>query len=145
MSKIYYIGTASGNSMRPLINREDKLYINKPQINELRMGDIIIFYDRKNFISHRLVKITADYLIAKGDNTPFYDKPLKFSDVLGKVVKIEGKNGFISMDSLLWKLSKFYFLFYSLSTYFATRAVFRIISVLFFGRYLLVNWLRKKK
>lgn len=68
-----------GTSMLPALQPNDLIVIEKKEINELCVGDVIIFFsNQKYFIIHRLIKKmkigNEILLITKGDNNTYVDK-----------------------------------------------------------------------
>ena len=135
MQKVFYIGKGQGNSMEPIINEGDKIYVEKVKFNNLKTGDIVVFYRHKSFAAHRVIRKKNKQIITKGDNSPYLDKPLDYSKILGKLVRIEGKYGNINLSSNFARLFSLYFLFYSLSTYYLP----------FYLRLILIKILRGRK
>ena len=77
-----------GNSMLPLI--KDKFHVIIKYTKDVNFGDIIIF-KRKKYVVHRIIKINKN-IITKGDNNYFFDKQIKKSQVIAKVIKIQNNN-----------------------------------------------------
>ena len=61
-----------------LLKREDKLDI----------GDIISFEEEKSIITHRIISMSGDTIITKGDANNTQDDPISREQVIGKVIKI---------------------------------------------------------
>ena len=144
MSKIIYTGHGQGRSMQPVINEGDKLYVEQVKLNKIRVGDIVVFYNLRNLIGHRVIKIIGNQIITKGDNIPYFDKPLKPREILGKIVHIEGRFGTIRLTSSLYAIVTSYFLFYSLTTYYIPYWIRLCLVKLFRGRKILVKLLSEK-
>ncbi|MEO7910227.1 MAG: S24/S26 family peptidase [Roseiflexaceae bacterium] len=74
-----------GTSMRPLIGAETKLLVEFGAAGEI--GDIIVFPLGDILVAHRLVarrqRQGATVLMAKGDAEPYFDPPVRPSQVLG--------------------------------------------------------------
>lgn len=79
-------------SMRPFIDSEHhSIWINVTSINELQVGDVIVFdVDETNVsILHRIIKIDNGIITTKGDNNlPRDNYNLTIENVLGKVVAV---------------------------------------------------------
>lgn len=59
------------------------------QIKEnINIDDIITFSRENHLITHRVIEKDQDSLITKGDANNTEDKPIKYEDIVGKVVKI---------------------------------------------------------
>lgn len=79
-------------SMEDTIMTGDLIFIKKIDISELKVGDVITFYnplgDGKSLVTHRIIEITenegARYFLTQGDNNNIDDKdPIHEDDVLG--------------------------------------------------------------
>lgn len=51
-------------------------------------NDVIVYVEEDNFITHRVIKLEENSLIAKGDANNSPDKPVLKEQVLGKVIKV---------------------------------------------------------
>ena len=61
---------------------------------DVKENDIIVYEEENNFITHRLIKNDENgKLVTKGDANNSEDKPIKSSQVLGKVIYIIPKLG----------------------------------------------------
>lgn len=60
---------------------------------DVNEGDIIVYQDGEDFITHRLVEKNGDNLVAKGDANNSEDKPITQEQILGKVIYIIPKLG----------------------------------------------------
>lgn len=60
---------------------------------EVKQNDIIIYKDGENIITHRLIEIKDNELIAKGDANNSEDKPIQEEMVIGEVIQILPKIG----------------------------------------------------
>ncbi|RLI28886.1 signal peptidase I [Candidatus Bathyarchaeota archaeon] len=87
------------NSMEPTIGTGD-FFIVVPKffISDIRVGDIILFYNPKyDFpVCHRVVGLTDEGYITRGDNSPFTDQqagipPIREEHIIGKVLTFQGK------------------------------------------------------
>lgn len=62
---------------------------NEEQIKEIIEVDDIITFTKENYlITHRVIEKKEEDLITKGDANNTEDKPIYYSDIVGKVVKI---------------------------------------------------------
>ncbi|NTW32563.1 MAG: signal peptidase I, partial [Bacteroidetes bacterium] len=79
-----------GNSMFPFLRNGDEIVINKCRINELNIGDIVVFKTHDKWIAHRLHKIKSEnnktILITKGDSCNSKDLPVTEENFAGKVI-----------------------------------------------------------
>lgn len=65
--------------------------------NAVKENDIITFKQDGNIITHRVIKMTENEIITKGDNNNSEDKPISESDIIGKVI-------FIINDVRVWQM-----------------------------------------
>ena len=80
-----YFQVATG-SMRDYICEGDVVIV---KINsDYNEGDVITYMSGNDFVTHRVVEKSDDYVITKGDNNNTNDNPIDKSLVLGKVTKI---------------------------------------------------------
>lgn len=90
-------------SMEPMIKPGDLVLVQKVDGAEVRLGDVIQFYDpeRKLYITHRVIAFNhADKttLTTKGDNNTSADRdPVSFGQVKGKVLKVIPKLGWLTL------------------------------------------------
>lgn len=88
-------GVTDTNSMEPVIDSGNLALIeDTPNIHDLIVGDIILFYRRldKARVLHRIVNIGNDsqgwYCETRGDNTVWLDGRVRYHDILGICVGI---------------------------------------------------------
>lgn len=82
----YSIFSTETASMSPTIEIGDIVIV---KIGEnVQEKDIITYRDDNSFITHRIIKIDGESIIAKGDNNNTQDKPITKDAILGKVVFI---------------------------------------------------------
>lgn len=78
-------------SMSPTMEIGDVVIVKiTKQVEE---NDIIVYIDGENIITHRLIEIKDNELIAKGDANNSEDKPIQQEMVLGEVIQILPKIG----------------------------------------------------
>jgi len=101
----------SGPSMRPTIWAGDIVVTKEVPLDQLAVGDVIRFYDFEGprFVIHRVIEIDeheGDYtIITQGDNVNAPDDPITGEQVVGKVVAILPKIGYVSVwfrEGLTW-------------------------------------------
>ena len=86
-----FFEVASG-SMKPTLKINDVIIV-KIGHDDLKKGDIIAFKGEDAIITHRILFIEGDVITVKGDNNSVVDKPIKQSQVIGKIVKVLPKLG----------------------------------------------------
>lgn len=77
--------TATG-SMSPTIEKGDIVIVKIGE--QLKENDIITYKKQDSYITHRIMKIEEDSIIAKGDNNNTQDEKINKNEVIGKVVFI---------------------------------------------------------
>ncbi len=71
-------------SMEPILKVGGILYYQKINIEDYKKGDILVYATEDHIISHRIVDITNDGFITKGDNNKVLDSKVNLNQVLGK-------------------------------------------------------------
>ena len=90
----YSIFSTETGSMSPTMEKGDIVIIKiGKQVHE---GDIITYKKDNAFITHRIIKIEENSIIAKGDSNNTQDEPIQENSVIGKVV-------FIINNVEIWK------------------------------------------
>ncbi|MCD6586440.1 MAG: S24/S26 family peptidase [Desulfobacteraceae bacterium] len=80
----------TGASMSPFIKSGSYVTLFKIPVSKLRIGDIIFCCcDDGAFKLHRLIKISDNKLVTKGDALHAFDFPFDKNDYKGKVIGIE--------------------------------------------------------
>lgn len=114
----------AGFSMWPFLKAEDILIIKKVQADNLKIGDLIVFNNiSKSQVVHRLVrKIKTEnntlLYLTKGDANVFFDHPIDYVDIVGKVFFVEKANKFgatklINLDNWFYKKLNFLIAIYN--------------------------------
>ena len=80
---------AQGTSMIPLFQSNDVICFKKINFNLLKINDIIVIQLKNNFVTHRVIYKTDNYLITKGDNNPYSDGKIYPRQIIGKVTKVK--------------------------------------------------------
>ncbi len=97
-----------GYSMYPFIKAGDIALIKKCKLDELNIGDIIVFKLNNKWIAHRLIKVISEngdkILITKGDSELKNDKPITEKEFTGKIVSITHKNREIDLENHKYQL-----------------------------------------
>lgn len=82
----YSMFTTKTASMSPTIEIGDIVFVKIGE--QAKEKDIITYKKDDEFITHRIIKIEGNSIIAKGDNNNTQDTPIKEDAILGKVVFI---------------------------------------------------------
>lgn len=76
---------AVGISMRPLLAEGRPLRLVHAAIDDLRPGDVVVVDTGEALVCHRLVYVTRDSLVTRGDDMPDCDPPLPHDALVGRV------------------------------------------------------------
>lgn len=82
----YSVLSTETGSMSPTIEKGDIVIIKIG--DEIKENDIITYKKENVLITHRIVKIDGDSIIAKGDYNNTEDDPIKKDEIIGKTVLI---------------------------------------------------------
>jgi signal peptidase I len=86
----------SGSSMLPSILPSDVITVRRASIDEVSVGDVVLFAQNERFFAHRVVSKIGDAethgLITRGDTLCHEDAPIAASQLLGRVKSIERGN-----------------------------------------------------
>lgn len=95
-----------GSSMFPLFRKGDVIIIEPVDIEQIVLGDIIVYQREDKIFAHRLVKRYIDNgkttFMTKGDTFSECDKPFFSEDVLGRVSATERKGQLLRINSGLY-------------------------------------------
>lgn len=94
----------TGTSMSPFIKLGDDVFVKQESLSSLSIGDVVVVIRETDFVTHRLVKISQDNYLCKGDNTYIPDLPVSGEQIFGKVIAIERASKRISLDNKHWKI-----------------------------------------
>ena len=90
----YSIFSTATGSMSPTMEIGDIVFVKLGE--QTKEKDIITYKKDNEFITHRIIKIDGESIIAKGDNNNTQDEPITKDAVIGKVV-------FIMNNVEIWK------------------------------------------
>lgn len=92
----------SGNSMSPIIESGEKILIRTVMIDEIKIGDIVIYKKNNKFISHRIISTDCPQFMIKGDNR-LIGQSYNYGSIFGKVISIEKSSGMIiNLEAKKW-------------------------------------------
>ena len=90
------------NSMLPVIKNGDWIEVTMMSENSpLKIGDIILYRRPTDLLLHRVVKMNNDLIWTKGDRNRMIDIPIKRSEILAKLTRIQKSNTWFDMDNPL--------------------------------------------
>lgn len=81
----YAILEVISGSMEPTIHVGDMIIVDTKD-NNYNEDDIVTFKDKNMLITHRIVSVTEDEIITKGDGNNALDDAITSSDIIGKYV-----------------------------------------------------------
>lgn len=92
LSTNHPMAAVSSNSMLPTLTRGDLIFLENTRIDDIKIGDIVGYYNDKNsgFAIHRVVNLTGNFIITKGDANIVLDNPIHSDYIIGKAVTING-------------------------------------------------------
>lgn len=114
---------ASGYSMFPFMRNGDIQTIGPVPIEEIQIGDVVVFEHANKWISHRVISIqnnnTAITLILRGDTCIRLDPFVTKANYIGKTLAYERGENTINLDDknthskriIQWGLMRCYFFF----------------------------------
>ncbi len=79
--RIYRIGSGS---MEPTLKVNSFILIKKAK--EYKKDDIVTYKKNNEFITHRIIEISGDKVIARGDANNKNDDPINKTDIVGKLI-----------------------------------------------------------
>ena len=89
---------AKGDSMSPFIRHGDNITV-RPLDRPLRVGDVVLVRSAGGgALVHRVVSVRHGTLVTRGDASGVNDPPCRLEDVLGRVVRVEGKGYNFHLD-----------------------------------------------
>jgi len=77
----------AGACMRPWIWPNGKRHVEQCSMDQLRPGDIAVWFDGTNLISHRAVEVGPGVLTTRADVRSIADAPVYPSQLLGRAVR----------------------------------------------------------
>ena len=77
-----------GRSMFPTLRHDTRIVVQPVAYDELMRGDLVVFYDGRGIVCHRLLRKSQRLCILKGDTNLWADPPVVWSQVLGRVTHL---------------------------------------------------------
>ena len=87
----YSVFTVATGSMEPTISQNDIVIVKKT--NDIKVDDIVTYEKDGDYITHRVISMSDDTLITKGDANNTNDVSVPRSSLVGKVINIFEKGG----------------------------------------------------
>ncbi len=107
----YHPAIVGSGSMQPAIDVGDIVVVQHVSPEELKVGDIVQYYSTEGYtITHRIIEIReteeGEVFITKGDANEIADAPFTADRVVGKVIFVIPKLGYIPL--VMRKLIRYY-------------------------------------
>lgn len=85
--------TPYGISMRPMLEHgRDQVYLEKVTKETVRRRDVVFYRTPGGqFVLHRIVKLTPDVFVTRGDHHCYNDMPQHYETLIGRVCRFERK------------------------------------------------------
>lgn len=93
----------TGQSMLPAIWPGDLLTIGRHSPQSLRPGQIVLFQRGEKLTVHRIVCLSGEQIVTRGDSVPSPDSPIPPSEVIGLVTAIRRNGRPVSLRLSFWK------------------------------------------
>ena len=93
----------AGSSMLPAILPGDVLTVQRRRSDELRPGEIVVIIRDGKLTAHRIINISEEDLITRGDSLPTVDLPVQFPEIVGRVESIRRNGRQVSLKFSGWK------------------------------------------
>ncbi len=77
-----------GRSMYPALRHGMRVVVQPVAYDELKPGDLVVFFDGRGIVCHRLLRRAHRLCCLKGDTNLWADPPVIWSQVLGRVTHI---------------------------------------------------------
>jgi hypothetical protein len=89
--------------MLPAVWPGDLVTVQSRSFAELQPGQIVLYRREENLITHRIVGLSGDHLIARGDSLPGFDPPVREFEIVGQVVSIFRNGRYIDLEQSIWQ------------------------------------------
>ncbi len=87
-------------SMGKLIAQNDTLTFTRIDPDSLCYWDVVLFYNGEQLVAHRVIAISQELIITRGDQNLHNDEPKQKKDYLAKLIKIERSGKEIDLSSI---------------------------------------------
>jgi len=95
----YPIASITSSSMWPALKQGDIVFIKGlADKRDIQIGDIVVYVNdpeksngREGFTIHRVTELKEETLVTKGDANNISDPPIKYDQLIGKMITINNK------------------------------------------------------
>ena len=84
----YPVASITSGSMWPALKKGDLVLIKGVDKQELEVGNIIVYKNKKGFTIHRITELNEETLKTRGDANNVSDSPVKYEEVVGRTVNV---------------------------------------------------------
>lgn len=91
---------SEGVSMYPLLHPGDLIEFQKISPLQVKMNDIVLLYLNEKFITHRVIYLTKNTIVTRGDNNPKEDDRVTLEHIIAKVVRFKRKGIWYNMGDI---------------------------------------------
>lgn len=104
-----FVLKSGGNSMNPVLLKEDVVYYRRTSYRQCHENDIILAQKGNKAFTHRIIYKKSNFLITKGDNNVLSDGKIYPRQVIGKVYQIKRNDQIFSPENFYLLQSTLYF------------------------------------
>jgi signal peptidase I len=90
---------AAGHSMHPTIRSGEHLHVTTAEARSLRVGDVVLARAARGLTAHRIVRLSRETIITRGDNALTRDAALRHSDILGRITHVERQGATVTVPT----------------------------------------------
>jgi len=80
--------TVTSGSMWPVLKKGDLIFIRSTELEDIKIGTLVVFQHKGGLAVHRVVRIKGDIITTRGDANPNEDSPINYNSVVGRVSTI---------------------------------------------------------
>ncbi|MBI5479507.1 MAG: GNAT family N-acetyltransferase [Deltaproteobacteria bacterium] len=77
----------AGSCMWPWLWPDGRIHVERCRVSDLRAGDIAVWFNGRNIVSHRVVQLDGERFVTRGDNNAGPDPAADGNQLLGRVTR----------------------------------------------------------
>ncbi len=93
----------TGTSMLPAVWPGDVVTVRRCDLAQLQPGQIVLYRREGTLTAHRIIRVSRDRLVTRGDSLSSYDLPVRAFEIVGQVVSISRAGRYISPEQSSWQ------------------------------------------
>lgn len=97
------------DSMQPLIDVGEELLVTSLPLEGIHRGDLVVYQVKSAFITHRVIAVTDEHVLTKGDNRLKIDQPVCLHNIIGITVSLERNGNPIDFRDRWWQHFNLFF------------------------------------